>query len=190
MTKAAKARSVVGEKIVKRMILVIACLALSVPMAAGAEERPIQRLSWLIGEWEFADRQIGGEYRETGSRSCDWALNGEYIECISIGTSHTGKQRSYRWFFNYNRLEERFEAISIFEGFPRKILQSINLSDDNHRLEMVYGGWEHDGINFETHAIVTYNGHDAYVWESHAPHDGPETGEHQVRFRDTVTRKP
>lgn len=169
----------------------IAALFLLLPAiswASGDEEKPINRLGWLIGEWQFEDAQVEGEYRESGARICDWALKGEYIECISHGTSNSGKHRTYRWFFNYNHLDQRFEAISIFQGFPRKIIQSISLSDDNLRLEMVYGGWEEEGINFETHAIVTYNGSDTYVWESHAPHDGPETGEHKVRFRDTVER--
>ena len=164
-------------------------LALSGTLHAEADEKPINRLGWLVGQWTFEDVQVNGEYREAGTRDCHFTLDGDYIQCISNGTSHTGNQRTYYFFFNYNHLDKRFEATSVVGGFPRKILYTINVSPGNQRLDLVYGGWEKDGINFESHAIIRYNGSDQYIWESHLAHEGPETDEYEVRFRDTVTRR-
>lgn len=156
------------------LLLATICSAPMGPLSA--QERPIDQLAWLVGEWDFEDVQLEGEYREAGTRTCDWALGGDYIACESHGVDHRGGERSYIWYFNYNDREERFEVASLFEGFPRKLLFSATVHDEGHRLELTFGAWEADGLVFEGGATVTYNGSDEYVWTN-------------GRFRDVVTRR-
>lgn len=175
----------------KKLLLVFVLTAHMAANETGAQDdrKPIERLEWLIGGWTFEDVQLGGDYREAGERDCAYALDGDYIQCTSKGTSHTGNERTYFFFFNYNHLDERYEMTSLVGGFPRKILYIVNVSEDGHRLELVFGGWEKDGINFESHAIVRYDGVDRYTWESHLAHEGPEADDYEPRFRDTATRR-
>jgi hypothetical protein len=51
------------------------------------------QIAWLIREWTFEDAAIDGEYRETGTRTCGYALGNDYIVCESVGTGHRGRQR-------------------------------------------------------------------------------------------------
>lgn len=149
-------------------------------LAAGSTvlgQRPsIRDLDWLVGEWSFTDEQINGDYRETGSRSCAYALGGDYIRCESRGRDHRGRERSYVWYFNYNSVESRFEITSLFQDNPRKFLYSATLHDEGRRLEIRFGSWEGDGLKVEGGASVVYNGRDQYVWAN-------------ARFRDVVTRR-
>lgn len=158
-----------------RVFLLAACgLALAVPLAG--QERPIEQLAWLVGDWHFEDVQIEGEYRESGTRSCEWALGDDYIVCESHGVNHRGQERSYLWYFNYNDRDERFEITSLFQGFPRTLLFAVTVHDDGHRLEITTGSWQREGMVVEGSATVTYDGDDEYVWTN-------------GRFRDTVTRR-
>ena len=153
-------------------------LALTILSAAGVsgQSAGIEQLAWLVGEWSFEDVEIDGEYRESGSRICDYALGGEYIRCESHGVDHRGRERSYLWYFNYNPDERRFEVTSLLEGFPRKLLYVAEVSEGGHRLELTYGSWVGDGIVVDGGATVEYDGSDRYVWGN-------------ARFRDVVTRR-
>ena len=140
------------------------------------QEDQIGQLEWLVGEWTFEDVEIDGEYREAGTRSCEYTLGGDYIVCESLGVDHRGQERSYIWYFNHNPDESRFEVTSLLEGYPAKLLYTATLHDAGRRLELSYGSWEGDLVVVDGGATVTYNGTDQYVW-------GNE------RFRDVVTRR-
>ena len=75
---------------------------------ADNKSAPMQRLSWLLGEWTFVDEQVNGEDWEKGSRNCFTVLHEQYIRCESFGTSNKGKQRSYHFIVGYN---ERMRAM-------------------------------------------------------------------------------
>jgi len=47
-----------------------AVLILVLPAGAAASSEPpmISQLDWLIGNWNYEDRSINGDYRETGVR--------------------------------------------------------------------------------------------------------------------------
>ena len=59
----------------------LAVLILVLPAGAAASSEPpmISQLNWLIGNWNYEDRSINGDYRETGVRNCTYALNEQYI---------------------------------------------------------------------------------------------------------------
>jgi hypothetical protein len=116
-------------------LLAVFAATLGTPTAALAQEPGIERLDWLIGEWDFADAEIDGEYRETGTRVCEYTLGGDYIVCESEGTDHRGRTRSYVWYFNYNDRDERYEITSLFQGLGMKALYTAEVSDDGYRLE-------------------------------------------------------
>lgn len=157
------------------MMGMMGCL-LVVPQGAAGQEPSIRDLDWLIGEWSFEDEEIAGDYRESGTRTCSWALGGDYIRCASEGRDHRGGARTYVWFINFNANEQRFEITSLFQGNPRKYLYTATLHDGGRRLEVRFGSWEADALHFEGGATVVYDGRDRYVWEN-------------ARFRDVVTRR-
>jgi hypothetical protein len=157
-------------------LLALFAAVLGTPAVALAQEPGIERLDWLIGEWDFADAEIDGEYRETGTRVCEYMLGGDYIVCESEGTDHRGRTRSYVWYFNYNDREERYEITSLFQGLGMKALDTAEVSENGHWLEISCGVWEGDGVVVEGGATVVYNGTDRYVWGND-------------RYRDVVTRR-
>ncbi len=162
-----------------QLFAIVALLLASAAVAPGsayAQEPGIRQLDWLIGEWTFEDVQIDGEYREVGTRVCEYTLGGDYIVCRSRGVNHRQRERQYVWYFNYNADEERFEITSLFQGYAGKALYTATLHDGGRRLEVTYGSWEGEGIVVEGGATVTYDGADRYVWEN-------------PRFRDVVTRR-
>lgn len=163
------------------VVVVSAGLAAGGPQAGSAQEpdtsQPgITQLAWLIGEWTFEDIEIDGDYRESGTRVCEYALGGDYIACESRGVNHRGVERIYLWYFNYNDRDQRFEITSLFQVFPRKLLYTATLRERGHRLELSGGAWEGDQIVIDAAATVVYNGSDQYVWGTD-------------RFRDVVTRR-
>lgn len=162
-----------------RRIFTLMLLLCSMAAAAGSasgQEPSIAQLDWLIGEWTFEDVELDGEYRETGTRVCSYALGDEYIVCESRGVDHRARERSYRWYFNYNAQDQRYEITSLFQGYPRKLLYTATIHDGGRRMELTYGSWEGDQVVIDGGATVTYNGSDQYVWGND-------------RFRDVVTRR-
>jgi len=159
-----------------RLTLAVAFCILAGPAATFGQETSIRDLDWLIGDWSFKDEQINGEYRESGTRTCAYALGGDYIRCESRGVDHRGRERGYLWFLNHNPAESRFEITSLIQGNPRKFLYTATLHDEGRRLEIRFGSWEADALKFEGGASVVYNGRDQYVWAN-------------ARFKDVVTRR-
>ena len=150
--------------------------AAAAPAAATAQDSPLAQLDWLVGSWTFEDAALAGEYRESGTRDCAYALGGDYIRCESRGIDHRGRERTYLWFFNYNPAEERIEITSLFRGYAPKLLYTATVHEGGHRLEISFGTWQGDHIVVDGGATVTYDGADRYVWEN-------------PRFRDVVTRR-
>ena len=172
----------------KRSIAAAMILALCSITTAMAEELPIKRLSWLIGNWEARDEQVNGSYSEVGPRNCSWGLNERYIVCTGMGTNDRGRSREYIWYFNYNHMEERFEMNSLYGDWPRKNLFIIEVSEDNHHLTMMSYFFTEDGLEPGNPQNVVYNGSDQYVWSIFNGEPDPETGEPTAGFIDTVTR--
>ena len=163
-------------------------LILSTPLIAQDSELPIKRLGWLVGSWETHDEQLGGDYTESGPRTCEWGLNERYIVCKGVGTNSLGKSREYIWYFNYNHMEERFEMNSLYGDWPRKNLFIIEVSEDNHRLTAMSYFFTEDGLERGNPQTVVYNGTDQYVWSILNGEPDPETGEPTPGFVDTATR--
>lgn len=157
-------------------ITLLLCAAVATTSEISAQEPAIGQLDWLIGEWTFEDVEIDGEYRETGTRVCEYALGGEYIVCESNGVNHLGRERDYLWYFNYNDRDQRFEVTSLLQGYPGKLLYTATIHDGGRRLELAYGAWEGDQVLVEGGATVAYNGSDRYVWGND-------------RYRDVATRR-
>ena len=157
---------------------------LSVPTQASE----LDRLDWLVGEWRFEDTQVNGEYREAGTRNCERALDDAYILCRSVGISNNGQEREYLWYFNYNRMDGRYEMSALNSAWPRKDLYILEPSEDGRRVDVDTLTWKKEGLVRMNVATISYNGADRYVWEIRSGAPDAETGEHAVTFRDTVTR--
>ncbi|MCG8435764.1 MAG: hypothetical protein MJA83_17210, partial [Gammaproteobacteria bacterium] len=159
-------------------------IALGISLAAfagagfAAEADPaLKKLDWLIGSWNFVDTEINGEYQEKGTRVCDYALDNHYILCESKGTSHTGRERTYLFYFNYNKLDERYEMTGLFGGFPRKIFYTLEVSENGHDIELDNNEITTEGIVRTSLQTITYNGKDQYVWNIRLGEPDPETGD-------------
>lgn len=157
-----------------RAALLVATTGYGLPLSA--QEPPLSQIDWLVGEWTFEDAEVDGEYREAGTRVCEYTLGGDYIGCESHGTDYRGRERTYLWFFNFNQEEQRFEVTSLFQGYPRKLLYTATVHDGGRRIELTYGSWEGDEVVMDGGATVTYDGADQYVWANE-------------RFRDVVRRR-
>ncbi len=168
-----------------------ALLLTLMPGPARGEPSPeISKLGWLIGSWQFDDRSVNGKYHESGTRTCDYALNDQFIMCESVGVSNSGKHRTYRFYFNYNALDKRYEITSLTGGYPRTNLYVVTVSEDGHRLDLINDTWSAEGMIRLNSATIRYNGEDRYVWEIRSGRPDPETGAHPVTFRDECSRIP
>ena len=127
-------------------LAVLSLLTANADSLAADNDLPIERLGWLIGNWETRDEQLDGDYVETGPRDCDWGLDQRYIICSGVGTNHLGKSREYVWYFNYNHMEDRFEMNSLYGDWPRKNLFIIELDDDNLGFSAMSYFFTEDGL--------------------------------------------
>ena len=152
------------------------------------DDQPIERLSWLIGNWETRDEQVAGDYVETGPRNCDWGLDKRYIVCNGVGTNHLGKSREYVWYFNHNHMENRFEMNSLYGDWPRKNLFIIELDDDSLGFSAMSYFFTEDGLEAGNPQRVEYDGKSQYVWTILNGKPDPETGKATAGFIDTATR--
>ncbi len=176
--------------VVAGLSVLFVMLTTSAPATSTADDAPpIQRLSWLLGEWTFEDAQVNGEYWERGTRTCLLVLRDQYIRCESKGVSNSGHERSYYFILGYNSMDERFEMLGLTSSYPRQNLYIIAPSKDGHTLELVNHFWTKDGIVESNEATIEYNGVDQYVWEIRNGALDAKTGKKSVGFIDTVTRK-
>ena len=166
-------------------VLAVPFLLFAMASNAFAQDTDLEQLSWLIGTWEYQDKQLGGGYEEVGVRQCAFVFDKRYIRCESNGTTNSGKSRTYIWFLNYNALDQRFEMTGVFSDYPRKLLYSATVSNEGHRVELENKAWLPEGVVPLGTAVITYNGDDQYVWEISSTNQG--TGE-TTRFRDTANR--
>ena len=115
---------------------------------------PMDKLSWLLGNWTFEDAQVNGAYWERGTRDCVKVLDDQYIRCESIGTSNSGNERSYYFILGYNRMDERYEMVGLTSSYPRQNLYIITPSEDGHVLELRNHFWTTDGITPKTRYFI------------------------------------
>lgn len=164
--------------------------ALSFGAKAGDSKtvHPMDKVSWLVGNWTFEDAQVNGEYWERGSRDCVKVLHDQYIRCESKGLSNKGHERSYYFILGYNKIDKRYEMVGLTSSYPRQNLYIIEPSEDGHTLELKNHFWTSDGLTLSNNATIRYNGTDEYVWRIRNGDMDPETGEKAVGFVDTVRR--
>ena len=103
-------------------------------------------------------------------------MGGDYIVCESRGTNHRGGERTFLWYFDYNDQDERFEIVSLFEGFARKLMYTVEVSEDGHALQLTYHSVEGGELVVSEGPTVPYDGVGEWVRTN-------------GRFRDVVTRR-
>lgn len=155
---------------------------------AKEQKMPMEKLSWLLGEWTFEDAQVNGQYWERGTRTCILVLENQYIQCESKGISNSGKERSYYFILGYNSMDKRYEMLGLTSSYPRQNLYIITPSDDGHTLEISNHFWTQEGIVKSNEATIRYNGKDQYIWHIRNGELDPTTGLKKVGFIDTVNR--
>lgn len=156
------------EGIMLRFINVpLASFAAAIAVAHAASPS-IKDLDRLIGTWQYDDRSLpalGFDYRETGVRTCDYALNGAYIRCVSIGNSN-GKPRTYEFNFNYNAIDERLEMVAMFSDYGPKQTYALSLSDHGSRIDLVRQRTQRRGQGHadQIWATIVFEGNGKMVW--------------------------
>ena len=160
---------------------------------AQAQEEPtptIQDLHRLIGTWKFEDsatENAGYEYSETGTRVCEYAIDDQYIRCESHGKTDT-KERTYVFYWNYNKEDERFEMISLFGNYSRKIQYHVAVSDDGKRIDMTSGPNPEEEEREQSWATVIFHDDGTAIWESRS-NSGDDLPNHwPVTFLDVATK--
>lgn len=176
-------------------IALLVCILCTNPATASEhtkehnkEQASIQDLVWLIGKWEYADKSLSGSYSDIGIRNCTYALRDKYILCESKGLTNSDKERSYLFYFNYNSRNNRFEMTALFSDYPSKVLYQLQLSDDNHRIEITSENWNEDGLGKNNSATIQYNGSDTILWEIYSLENDVQAADREVVFRDIATR--
>lgn len=175
------------SKVIKLTLLSV-LLLFGVASTAENQPQPMEKLSWLLGKWTFKDEQVNGKYWETGTRHCKLVLHEQYIRCESVGTSYTGKERSYHFILGYNKMDKRYEMVGLTSSYPRQNLYIIDPSEDGHTLEIKNHFWTAQGAVPSNNATIYYNGKDQYIWHIRNGELDPATGKKAVGFIDTVTR--
>ena len=155
---------------------------------ASTKEPSITDLDWLIGKWQYNDVAVKGAYTDKGIRICEYTLNKSYIACLSDGVTNTGKKRSYYFYFNYNKLDKRFEITSLTSDYPRKNLYIVTVQENNHKLSLTSKSWTKDGMVDNNTAAITYNGKNIWLWKIRYGEADPETGIIPVSYIDKSTR--
>lgn len=176
----------VQGRVLITLIFFLSLLAKGV--AATEEQKPMEKLSWLLGEWTFEDTQVNGSYWERGTRSCVLVLDDQYIRCESKGVSNKGHERSYYFILGYNSMDKRYEMLGLTSSYPRQNLYIVEPSEDGHTLELSNHFWVAEGLQFLSGATIQYNGSDQYIWNIRNGKLDPDTGIKSVGFIDTVTR--
>lgn len=150
----------------------------------------IRDLELLIGDWTFVDaatEYAGYEYSESGTRSCAYALDEQYIRCVSKGRAR-GKDRTYVFYINYNSEDERFEMLSMWSNYSRKALYHLLVSDDGRRIDLMNGPNPEEEEREQTWGTIIFQSDDKFIWESRL-NKGNELPDHwPVTFRETADR--
>lgn len=170
-------------------LLFVAVLTLSAP--DGESPHPIDRLSWLIGEWTFSDEaqpEAGFAYRETGVRRCDWSPDRSYIRCESQGRSGD-VERTYAFEFRAPHGSDAVEMISS-HGDSRTVSRG-GIEADGRVVRLMSDPYVERGQTRRRWAVIRYDGDRTWVWETGAGAVGTPDAEPggPVKFRDTAVRR-
>jgi hypothetical protein len=179
-------------------VLLLACaqamagLASAQDGAQAAAATEIKRLSWLVGHWSYQDASVDSvaAYRDAGTRTCDWALDGAYIRCESVGRAGD-RDRRYLFYFNYNWLDGRFEMVALNSDYPRKTVYTIEVSEDGRQLELLGPQTaRRSGGSSQSWATITYNGTTEMRWETRIHRSGQRPDEWKLSYLETAVRVP
>jgi hypothetical protein len=183
----------------EKLMLKSLCVALfSVSVAAtmaqaqtSSAEPSIRDLDRLIGTWEFEDvatAAAGLDYREAGTRVCAYALDDQYVRCDSKGVIR-GTERTYVFYFNYNKLERRFEMVALHGNYPRKTFYTVAVFDGGLRIELTSEKLPGDQSPNRSRATINFEAGDRAVWETRISKPGQPSNHWPVAFRDVAYRR-
>ncbi len=170
-------------------VIIYGWLALTFTVDAAPTEPSIKLLDWMIGQWSYADQQVKGDYTDTGSRHCRYTLREQYILCESVGVTNSGKERTYLFYLNYNKRNQRFEMTALFSDYPGKNLYIMEISQGGHVIDLINHEWNRQGLKPLSTAQITYDGKALWEWRIRAGAIDPDTNEVPVSFIDTATRQ-
>jgi hypothetical protein len=177
------------------LILLVIVVGTPAIAAAGRDIQPapstsVKDLAWLVGVWEFDDRSTaaaGFDYQETGTRTCAWALDDQYIRCESRGTSR-GRTRTYVFYFNWNSITQQFDMLSMHPNTPRKSLMSGRVTGGGHHLDLRSDAVVDEGVTTRSWATIVFDGKDRMVWESRSNRGTDPPDAWPMRFREEARR--
>ncbi len=172
-----------------KLFILIILMQAPICLLASDQEPSIKDLDWLIGSWDYADQAVKSDYTDTGQRECRYTLMQQYIVCESKGVTHTGKERNYLFYINYNKRNERFEMVALFNDYSGKNLYILDVSKDGYVINLKNHEWNNTGLKQLSEAEITYDGESEWKWQIRFGDIDPETGVVPVSFIDTATRR-
>jgi hypothetical protein len=133
----------------KKIYASVALVALCSSAFAQEESDPsISDMDFLIGEWEgqstflYPREEERAQMHESVAARCDYILNDSYIQCDMSMTRPDERVRNLRLHFNYNRLDEDYQVLFIYDRWPRNVSYLLHFDAERN----VYTGFS----DFET----------------------------------------
>ncbi len=135
----------------KRLLLAIFAAVLVAPAMAQEMEipstEPVQKLSWMVGEWTSKDKMMGmgGESMESdGSGSSKFVLKGRYLQFNTKMSMGPLGEAEGQLMVTYNELKTRYEATWFDSTSGQAIPFAGTLEGD--KLTVTSGGIEYPGM--------------------------------------------
>lgn len=99
-----------------------------------AQQKSIQDLDFLIGEWKVREDNKEKNWWEESARVGRYILDSTYIELKSNAISSDGTKRTYLWHIHYNSKNQRFEMVSIFSNWYKIQFDILYWDLENRKL--------------------------------------------------------
>lgn len=133
----------------------------------SGQAQSIKDLDFLIGTWEVEETLYPGtdkEYKEKGTRSCEYYMLDSFIKCEAETTvSKTGKNRVYVYLINYNKWGEYYQAINFSNDYPAYSHQQWYLDVDKKEIRIVMP--ENAKKDRFFRSKISFKNPDRMIWE-------------------------
>lgn len=157
-----------------------------------AQEQSVKNLDLLIGTWDVEEAMVSGSnltVAEKGLRTCSYILSDTYILCETRSRGQNGKERIYQFFINYNKLDKKFEMISIYSDWDRKRFDTITIDEKAGRWNLMGAPTTENGVERRIWGVIQFEGTDKFIWTVRRNKATDTPMEWTEIFRETAVRR-
>ncbi len=161
----------------KKIFFKISFLVLTISLSAGnsiAQEKKIQDLDFLIGEWKVREDNKEENWWEKSTRTARYVLDSTYIELESKALSSKGKRRTYRWYIHYNSKAQQFEMVSMFSNWHKVERDILHWDSENRKLTVQNISDSNSNEYHERFGEISFDeSFNKYVWKGENKYGDP-----------------